>query len=377
MVSNNIHIYPSTFKNESRILRETKSLAEFGLFDKIFIAAMWERGLKEYEDLDERRKVWRVRLKTATLPNSNLGKIIKHIEWSFRIFFRFKNESITFINCHSLSTLPLGAILKMFVKAKLIYDAHELETETMALYGIRKILSKILERIFIYYTDQVIVVSHSIAKWYQNTYYLNNIHVIRNFPYRLDGEGNFPNVLRIDLNIRDDEMIFIYQGVLSRGRGIELLLNVFSELDKKRHVVFMGYGILEDIVKEYANNYSNIHFWPAVKPNEIIRYTMCADIGICLINNICLSYYYALPNKLFEYITSGLPVVVSDFPEMRKIIDDYKCGWKVLVDKKLLKALMENISWKEIEGKKCNVLKCRPRFCWEKEAGKLLHVYLG
>ena len=112
-----------------------------------------------------------------------------------RIFLRYRRKSIKFINCHTLSSLPLGVLFKIFAKSKLIYDAHELETEKEGWVGLRRVIAKILERILIAYADSVIVVSDSIGKWYKNQYHLKEINVIKNVPYRETRISRDSNVL--------------------------------------------------------------------------------------------------------------------------------------------------------------------------------------
>lgn len=363
-------MYPSNFKYESRILKETKSLIDSGLVDRIFIAAIWESGLREHEQLDSKREVWRVPLKTRHLPNGRFWKVLKIIEWMIKIFIRFRKVPITLVNCHCLAVLPLGVMFKIFVKSKVIYDAHELETEKNWPGAIKK-MAKVLERILICHVDRVIVINNSIAQWYKNKYSLEEIYVVKNVPYKQD--INPSNVLRGKFGIQDDEILFIYQGLLDSR--VKFLLDVFSKIDNKKHIVFMGCGILEDTVKKYEKNFSNIHFQPAVKPNEVLHYTASADVGINLIENLSLNHYYCLPNKVFEYILSGLPLIVSDFPEMGRLIDDCKCGWKVPVNERLVIELIENISKKDVKEKKNNALNYRQNLGWHKEERKLLQLY--
>jgi len=371
----NLHIYPSSIKHETRILKVTKSLADSGMFNKIYIVGIGESNLKEHEKLDSKREVWRVPLKSHNFSNKSLGKIIKYTEWQLRVFLRFKKENITFVNCHCLSTLPIGFFFKLFVKSKLVYDTHELETEVIESAGIRKKINKVIEKIFIQFADVIFVVSDSIANWYKNQYNLKEVYVIRNVPYRHSRKSENSNVLKAKFNLRDDELLFIYQGLLSEGRGVEILLNTFSKVDKKKHVVFMGRGFLEYLIKKYEYNFSNIHFHPSVIPEDVIHYTKSADVGISLIENVCLSYFYSLPNKVFEYILSGLPIIVSDFPDMGKIVDEYKCGWKVPVAEKSVIDLINDISKEDVQEKRNNALSCIDRFGWDKEEEKLLKAY--
>jgi glycosyltransferase involved in cell wall biosynthesis len=182
-------------------------------------------------------------------------------------------------------------------------------------------------------------------------------------------------VLREQLKIKRDETLFIYQGGLSKGRGIQIILDAFGKVNKQKHIVFMGRGPLEEVIKEFENNFSNIHFHPAVKPEEVLRYTSSADIGVSLIENTCLSYYYSLPNKVFEYLLSGLPMIVSEFPEMGRFVDENNCGWKVRIDSRALIKLIESISHEDIFEKTNNVLKCRDNYGWHIEEETLLKIY--
>ena len=232
-----------------------------------------------------------------------------------------------------------------------------------------------LESLLIRYIDAIVVVSDSIAKWYQMKYKIRKVYVVRNFPYRLISEALNSPVLRSKYNIVDGEIIYIYHGAVGNGRGIEIILNAFAKCDNRKHIIMMGYGELESLINEYTNKYDNIHFHAAVKPQEVINYLSDADVGLSLIENTCESYYYSLPNKMFEYLASGLPVITSDFPEMSKIIDEDNCGWKIQPEEGFLIELIENISVDDILEKKVNVKKCKDKFTWENEEKTLFEVY--
>ncbi|CAB1063929.1 hypothetical protein D1BOALGB6SA_8714 [Olavius sp. associated proteobacterium Delta 1] len=370
----NLHVYPTNFTHESRMLKETKSLAESGLFSKIFIGAIWDQNLAELEYLDKTRNVWRVKLLSRKLPGGSLWKALKLLEWQLKIFFKFRKEKVSIFNSHALSVLPLGLLFKSFHGSKLVYDTHELETETQ-MSGFRKRMSKLLERITIPYTDLLVVVSDSIAGWYKNEYGLNDVHVIRNIPYQVKEEDRSCNVLKKEIGIPDEEMLFIYQGNLGKDRGIELILEAFSRVDRQKHIVFMGFGALENRVKEYEKKFNNVHFHPPVIPDDVIYYTNSADVGVHLIENTCLNHYYCLPNKVFEYIMSGLPLIVSDFPEMGRVVDSGGCGWKVDVEMNTLVSLIDRISWNDISVKRIKCLDLRKRIGWHTEEKVLLHIY--
>lgn len=373
----NIHIYPSPFKNESRILKITKTLEDNKVFDKIYIIATWEIDLPEKEDIGTVREVVRIRGTLSNKKSGNFGKILKILQWYWNIFKFLMRKKIGCINCHNLSILPLCVLLKILKQAKLIYDTHELETETTNSIGFRKRLSKITEKFFMPFIDETVVVNENIARWYQDTYGLKKVWVVKNVPYYREGEIKKTSILRDTFKIQKEDILFLYQGLIGYGRGIKLLLKIFSQLNADKHIVFLGYGsekLIEQIM-EYNKHYSNIHYFPAVKPGEVPYYTASADVGISLIENVCMSYYLCLPNKMFEYVSCGVPAIVSDFPVMSSFIDKYNCGWKVKLDEESVVLLINGISQASLIEKQEYTRNARKNFGWHLEEPTLLSVY--
>ena len=104
------------------------------------------------------------------------------------------------------------------------------------------------------------------------------------------------------------------------------MLEAFSDHRVKSHIVFLGYGDLEDELKRLSSINSRIHVHPGVVQGEVTSIVSSADVGVALIENISLSDYYSLPNKFFEYVFSGLPVLVSDFPDISRVVKKYDLG---------------------------------------------------
>lgn len=360
------------------MLKVTKSLADSGAFTEIHLVGINEPGLPEHEQIDSVRSIWRVGLSTP-LPIPKMRGILKFSQWAAKILTRYRKANLSVVHCHSLSDLPIGVLLKLTKKGvRLVYDAHELETERNGLTGIGKKLAKIKERQLIRFVDHTLVVSESICRWYHENYDGRQITVVKNIPCNDHSflQRPAPSIFRDKFDI-DSGLVFLYQGALMRGRGIELLLNAFSRVEDNKHIVFMGYGSYEDEIKKFASRFKNIHFHEAVRPDEVMQYTVGADIGVCLIENTCLSYYYSLPNKLYEYTLAGMPVIVSQFPEMSKLVSEFDNGWATLVCEEDLLKLIERIDSPSVETKRQNSIKARVTIGWDVEAQKLLAAYQG
>ncbi|MFN8343197.1 MAG: glycosyltransferase [Cyclobacteriaceae bacterium] len=177
----NLHVYPTTFLNESRILRESAALIDQGLVGQVLLIGLWSEGLPEEEQIRPGVKLRRINT-SFSKRNSRWSNLLVFVVFYFRILQLQRRLRADIINVHSLTMLPVGTIAKWLFGVKLVYDAHELETETHASQGLRKKLSKYLERLLISQVDYMIVVSKSIEEWYRSVYHLQNIATIRNIP---------------------------------------------------------------------------------------------------------------------------------------------------------------------------------------------------
>ena len=171
-----VHIYLSHFENESRILKETKSLIVHQVVDQIVVIAQGKDGLPDFEEFDTNRFVKRIRPqfmrnKKPIRGFYRISQYIKMLDFLYRLVMGIRKERPEYVNLHQVMLLPLIPVIKILVPgAKLIYDAHELETETNGLKGRRKKMFKIWERVFIKSFRLVIVVGPSIEQWYRDKY---------------------------------------------------------------------------------------------------------------------------------------------------------------------------------------------------------------
>jgi len=372
----NIHIYPSPITHETRIMKETLTISELDCIKSIFIIGIWEEGLSTVEEIDSKRTIIRYKLHARHFSDNNLGKAIKFSEWIIRIFFRFLCKDLVLVNIHNLGVLPLGALFKIFKKTKLVYDTHELETERNGWHKFRIRIARLLERLFVRFVDQIIVVSPSIEKWYKSEYDKPTVCIL-NTPKYAEIPLVAENIFRERFKISSEKIIFLYQGTLEYGRGIENILSAFKSIERDDLViVFLGYGLLKDRIVQASTNNANIFYHPPVDFSELLRYTSSADVAFALIENTCLSYYYSLPNKIFEYTMAEVPVISTDMAEIEKLINKYNIGFVVEEnnDESLIKLLM-NINFEILSDFKENLKLFKREFNWENEEKSLYKFY--
>jgi len=375
MTSINLHISLTDFRNESRILKEARTLVKTDVVEKVYIASLWNDGLCTDEYIERNICLHRFNLMTRHWVKLFAVQLFKYFELSVRIYLYYRHKKINIINVHALASLPLGVVLKHMYGAKLIYDAHELETEVEGIAGFRKFLNKLLERVLIHQADLTIVVSESIADWYMDEYKIKRPLVILNAPVKFDLKR--VDRFRNQFPIEKDQLIFLYQGGLVSGRGIDLILKTFKDRkDNRAVVVFMGYGSFQADVVEAAVTSNNIFFHSAVAPDVILDYTASADVGLSLIENTCLSYYYCMPNKLFEYAMVGLPVLVSNMKDMAEFVRNHDMGLIVCeLTSSAINAEIEKFLSYDLEAMRVQSKNAAIEHAWEVQEKKLLIAF--
>ena len=362
----------NSFTNDSRVLKESISLSNNN-YDVEVIAHL-DKGLKKKQD-NENFVIRRFSYLNRKVTKSKIDKIIAYVKYFKQSVIYCKNHDI--IHCNDLNTLPIGFIIKKFYnpRVKIVYDAHEYETEVNGLSGIQKILTKSVEKNLIKYADKVICVSQAIAEEYVRLYNIPKPTLILNTPH-------YKNIVKKDifrkkLNIKENETIFLYQGGLSKGRGVEILLDTFKTMgEAKCVIVFMGYGPLENLIQSASENYKNVFFHKAVSPNLLLEYTCSADFGLLFYENTCLNHYYCSPNKMFEYLMAEIPVIVSNLYEMKRLVEKNSIG--VVAQKNtpngLKRAIKKAVLLDKVELNK-NIHKVKGIYNWEEQEKILLRIY--
>lgn len=373
-----LHLSHTDINFDSRILKEMSALSEYeNKYSLYGIGVAMDEGLAASAQ-SASLKIDCIQLKSRSFRF--LPTFIRHafslVELSVKMSLKSVGIRPKIIHCHDTLVLPLGVFLKLITGAKLIYDAHELESDRNGLTPILSKATLIAEKTLWPFVDYLIVVSPSIQNWYQNSIGKKPSEVILNSPVlHLGDKGNskyHKNYLREKYSIDLTEMIFIYVGILGKGRGIESLVDVFANR-QGAHVVFMGFGEFEELITKHANPYSNIHFHPTVPHEDVVDVVSTADVGLCMMENVSLSDYYCLPNKLFEYCFAGVPVIASDFPDIVDVVSKFKLGVCCAQDKESIQKAIELFISNKIN---MNIdIKTLDELGWEAQKIKLLNVY--
>ena len=323
-----------------------------------------------------------------------------------RIFLLLRNYIVLIIrtaklnadvlSCHDLSALHMAYLATWWKRKrpKLIYDSHEFELGRIgSRTNLQNVYVKHLERFLIRRCAFSIMVNDSIADEVQKIHKLKQRPiVVRSTPekWAVDPEETKKKRQELLDRFTDSrvEHIMMSHGNLGNGRGLEMTVPTLQKF-KDIGIVLMGAQGSKELVRKIqkkskeAGVEGRLLIIPPVDITELWKYSGAADVEMMAIEPVSKSYYYSLPNKLFESIQSETPVIASDLPEMKRIVEGYRIGLlcspgdvrafcdcvdRMLTDRELYSACKQNI------------LKAKEDLCWEKEKQVLkdaFHIYIG
>ncbi|MFN3872326.1 MAG: glycosyltransferase [Ignavibacterium sp.] len=299
-----------------------------------------------------------------------------YLKFYFILKLKLLTKKYDIIFAEDLYCLPVCVIIGKIKKAKVIYDCRELFGFLAGLKN-KKLLQKFwstVERIFIKKADLILTTGEMDSEFIRNQYNVENDLVIRNLPIykKSNSPINYYSLLGIDKS----KKVLLYQGVVLHGRGLKMIFE-FLQTSDDFVLVVIGGGEMLDYYKQLSEKMSlqnKVFFIGKIPQDKLIDYTAGAFVGLSLIENVSLSYYYALPNKLFEYIMAEIPVIATNLPQMKKIIDTYKIGFAIEENnltrlKEILTKLKEDeTSYDEI---RLNCKKASEQLNWDNEVKKL------
>lgn len=359
------------FINDNRVWRSADALQAAG--HEVMVVCIHREGLPVREEVNG-VQVHRIKVRSQKLPRGKVLGLLKFIEMYTRIILKYRKWDAW--HCNDFNPYFMGVIArKLNRKLKLVYDSHEYQTGRIDKSPMQlKFIAK-KEKQHIQFIDAVILVSDGIGEEYKRLYGVKEVSIIRNVPHKIDVPKS--RVLRDTFGIRDDQTLFLFQGNLGLSRGAEHLIEAFGNIEDDRAVlVILGSGKFQPMAEEYAAKHANIFYHTPVPYQQLLEYSTSADIGVVSSQNICLNNYYSLPNKLFEYIQSGLPVLTNNLIECEKLVNHYDIG--VVVDgwtvPQIEKAVAEVVD-ADLNAFRTNLKKAQEELHWDKEKEKLLAIY--
>lgn len=289
--------------------------------------------------------------------------------------FKYKPDVV---HCNDLDTLLTGYMLKTNLNIPLIFDAHEIYPEQLAVHMRSDIWHNFYTRLedkLLKYTDGRMTVCDSLGEYFKKNNESEDFITIRN----VVSKKYLPDESILDRN--NSSIRILYHGAYFQYRGLDEIIEA-APLVSNAKFVFRGVGQYETVLKEKVkekNLEKIISFEPPVGVNELVSKACENDIGLNPFISVCKNTEYALPNKFFEYMMAGLAIVSSDLVEMRNLTQKLQIGELFLPDKpdNIANALNKFTSSPEkLRQARFNAYKAaKQEYNWENEKVKLHNYY--
>ncbi len=299
--------------------------------------------------------------------------------FNFRLFlYLVSRRSPQVFVSNDLDTLPANFLASRIRRRPLVYDSHEYFTEVPELAGRERVrrIWLALEEFLFPHVNAAYSVSEPIARAYSEKYGIK-VELIRNFPLRKQdmSRSEFP------FN-PEGKKVIIYQGAVNVGRGLELLIDAVEGMEDVMLLIAGDGDIRVQLEKDTESRGlgKKVVFMGKIPFEKLHSLTCRADAGVSIEEDRGLNYRYAMPNKLFDYIQAGIPVLVSDLPEMKKIVESYNIGL-ILTDRDpaSVRIALQSLLFEETlrSALKTGLSKAAEELCWEKEEERVRRVYSG
>ncbi|MBI5645555.1 MAG: glycosyltransferase [Ignavibacteriae bacterium] len=226
-----------------------------------------------------------------------------------------------------LYVLPAAARAAARNRVPLCFDSRELYPSIASLVArpVTRVFWRAVEQRYASRAQTIFTVNDSIAEILRGRYPRVPVELARNYP---SSSSRLPGIdVRASLGVPAEAVLFLSLGGVQDGRGASLYLRAMREVSDA-HLLFLGQGDTGQLAEEarVLGVEPRVHFLPAVPSAEVVATAARADVGLCVIENRGRSYYLSLPNKLFEYLAAGLPVIASNFPELSRVVHEGQCG---------------------------------------------------
>ncbi|MEB3286023.1 MAG: glycosyltransferase [Vampirovibrionales bacterium] len=392
------------FGFDARVKREIDTLLANGVEVTLFCVCSAGGSLPAYEQNGRLtiRRLFKKPLKTFE-PFT-----FRHLKGLTRILLASQGR-FDVVHAHDSNTLLLGWLLARLWRAKLVYDSHELWGSVFAyereialkafeagafskkclsrkLAGLKQ--SEHLETWLLARCDALISVNDTLCRLLREKSSRKIPHVvsIRNIPHYFEMHTQPTRRFHEAFSLPEETKILLYQGDIKTSRGVDLLLDAVARMSYPDFALILMGPIPE---KEYARNLKQrlgalkqlgkaVFHQAQVPQKELLYWTASADLGLAPIINVRESYYYCLPNKLFEYVQAGIPVATSDFPEMKNVIEAYGLGFTFNPEQpEVLAQALDNFLNDPQRGARYrqNVHQAKEALTWDNEEKKLLVLY--
>jgi glycosyltransferase involved in cell wall biosynthesis len=271
------------------------------------------------------------RARLAALTVARLARNVLEVR-SQRLAARRLAPDADLVHAMAYMGIPIGLDLGRRDAAPVVYDARDIYVDAANLArlpGPMRRLFAAVERRSARRSSRVVTVNEPYAEVMERRFGVPRPLIVMNCSYRRDLPTVPQRLIHERLGLDPTTRVVLYHGGFSPDRGIEQLIEALPSFPERTVLVLLGYGSLEAELERRAAEpglAGRLFVLPAVAPTELLNWVGSADVVAMPIQPTTLNHRLTTPNKLFEAMAAGVPVVAADLPGMAGIVRDTGCG---------------------------------------------------
>jgi len=374
-----LHLTHTSLFWDYRIIKELNAISKYNGYQIYAYGAHWNNSYSPNGKLDKNRinevNINLISSKLKGIAPNIIYYLFTYVEINARFVFMGFKLKPKIIHCHDTTILLAGYLLSKMFNSYLIYDAHELNFMRSSARFVNK-TNKFIESFTWSRINLLISVSQGILDFYKFYHGNKDTLLVSNCnEFNINSNDITSCVdLREVYNIPNDIPLFIFIGAFIDGRGITNILESFRSTKLVSHVVFIGYGELEDLIRDYGSC-NRIHCYGSLTPEDLISTASSGDYGLCLLEPISYSDYLSLPNKFYDYLNSNLKIISSSLPEIQAATLNYNLGYVISGDVQSIVDVVLRIE-EDFKNSRDKINHNLEQFSWNYHSEILLNKYI-
>lgn len=362
-----VYVYMGILSFKGRLHKQLNTLVNNNM-DCILIHGRVEDCVPDYKQYQ-----YPVISIVVTRSKFKIVSLISNIIFNIKAAIWVHKLKAEYIVCEELWSTISGILTKVLnPRVKFIFDCNELFMH-MSLPKAKKFIWYHVHYLAFSFSDVIFHAEANRMEYCRNQYKNTASHfLLQNLPQAGVIEGQLPIK-------RSKQISLIYIGAFLPDRCIEEIISAFAQIDIKfAKCDFIGFGNpqYEETLKRYALNMNanNIKFLPPVPNSQVLEVLSNYDIGLVFYKNTNLNQYYCAPNKLYEYILCGLPIITNNYPGLIQIVQEQSIG--VCIDSidantmiSAINQISENNYWKNFN------IKLKEKFLWDSQVRRFCDLF--
>lgn len=362
------YTFAGTLDYRGRLLKQIDSLQAAGHECRLILGDSLDRPLRKTE--------YDFPIEVIPTPRrrEGLGLFLRQLRFGYSAGRKIAESDATHVVSHALESLLAGALAKRRrPEIKLIFDCKEMHIEA-CMNPVKKMLFRWLQKFCLPYCDVVMHAEGNRLDYFKKHYDPSDrTHfLLENLPFHIPHDKIKQKPVRQPVRV-------LYVGMLGFDRYTRELVDVFRELEPEYTLDFVGPSMPPSFKDELAdelrrNPAPNVRFLPAIPNSEMANVIQNYHVGIALYKNTNLCNYYCAPNKVYDYLMNGVPVIANDYPGLKKVLEGGKigsCVKKVELEdfRTALGTIQQEERWNNITEE------IRNRYSWESQIPAFLALF--